>query len=264
MIHMNWGGFVGAVETAFRKHTPSILTGLGIAGMLGTTVLAVRATPEALRRIEEKKEEEGVRELGVVDTIKVAGPCYISPVITGAVSVACLIGANNVSNRRNAALSAAYSFSESALRTYREQVAETVGKRKEKEIRDKVNQSYLEKTDVSPKTIIISGNENGRVLWYDPIVREAFYATVEEVKNAENRLNFKLRSHMFMSLNAFYEILYETLGLPYDGFPFGGEIGWNVNRAEMSLDWTVGTHKNSPCFVLDYGFSPPETDYRDF
>lgn len=33
------------VKRALRKHSPEILTGIGIAGMIATTVTAVRATP---------------------------------------------------------------------------------------------------------------------------------------------------------------------------------------------------------------------------
>ena len=33
------------VKTATVKHSPEILTGVGIAGMITTTVMAVRATP---------------------------------------------------------------------------------------------------------------------------------------------------------------------------------------------------------------------------
>ena len=45
------------MEDALRKHSPEILTGIGIAGMITTTVLAVRATPKALVCIDEKREE---------------------------------------------------------------------------------------------------------------------------------------------------------------------------------------------------------------
>ena len=46
-----------SVRTAMKKHSPEILTGIGIAGMITTTVMAVRATPKALILIEEKKDE---------------------------------------------------------------------------------------------------------------------------------------------------------------------------------------------------------------
>ena len=39
-----------SVRTAMKKHSPEILTGIGIAGMITTTVMAVKATPKALKR----------------------------------------------------------------------------------------------------------------------------------------------------------------------------------------------------------------------
>ena len=45
------------VQSAVSKHSPEILTGLGIAGMITTTVLAVRATPKALKLIDAKKQK---------------------------------------------------------------------------------------------------------------------------------------------------------------------------------------------------------------
>ena len=38
---MNFPGIVNTVTVAMKKHSSEILTGLGIAGMLATTVLAV-------------------------------------------------------------------------------------------------------------------------------------------------------------------------------------------------------------------------------
>ena len=39
------------------KHSPEILTGIGIAGSITTTVLAIKATPKAVRLVDQKKEE---------------------------------------------------------------------------------------------------------------------------------------------------------------------------------------------------------------
>lgn len=46
------------VQFGLQKHSPEILTGIGIAGMITTTVLAVRATPKALILIEEEKRRQ--------------------------------------------------------------------------------------------------------------------------------------------------------------------------------------------------------------
>lgn len=63
------------MRTAVKKHSPEILTGIGIAGMITTTVMAVRATPKALILIEEKKDELEVNELTPKETIQAAWTC---------------------------------------------------------------------------------------------------------------------------------------------------------------------------------------------
>ena len=44
------------VKQFAKKRSPEILTGIGIAGMITTTVLAVKATPKAIQLIEEEKD----------------------------------------------------------------------------------------------------------------------------------------------------------------------------------------------------------------
>lgn len=50
------------LKTSIKKHSPEILTGIGIAGMITTTVMAVRATPKDVvpkMPIMSNKEKEG-------------------------------------------------------------------------------------------------------------------------------------------------------------------------------------------------------------
>lgn len=89
-----------SVRTAMKKHSPEILTGIGIAGMITTTVMAVRATPKALILIEEKKDELETDQLSGKEIVKTAWPCYIPAAIVGSVSVFCLIGASSTNLRR--------------------------------------------------------------------------------------------------------------------------------------------------------------------
>ena len=92
------------VKTATVKHSPEILTGVGIAGMVTTTVMAVRATPKAIQLLDEEKRRQHTEKLEPIDAIKTTWKCYIPAVVTGTVSVACLIGASSVNARRNACL----------------------------------------------------------------------------------------------------------------------------------------------------------------
>ena len=109
-----------------KKHSPEILTGIGIVGMIATTVTAVRATPKALELIDEREIEEKKR-LSNVEVIQTTWKCYIPAAVTGTLSVACLIGASSVNLHRNAALATAYTISEAAMKEYREKTVERTG-----------------------------------------------------------------------------------------------------------------------------------------
>ena len=47
------------VQTSIAKHSPEILIGMGVAGMISTTVMAVKATPKAMKLMEEKEKDSG-------------------------------------------------------------------------------------------------------------------------------------------------------------------------------------------------------------
>ena len=155
------------MRTSLSKRSPEILMGFGIAGMVTTTVIAVRATPKALRLMEEKKQELETDTLAPVDVVKATWKCYAPAAITGAVSVACLIGSNSVNAKRNAALATAYKLSETAFTEYREKVIETIGDKKEKTVRDKVSEKQLADNPVSKTEVIMTGK--GQTLFFEPL-----------------------------------------------------------------------------------------------
>ena len=129
-------------KTALKKYSPQILTGIGIAGMIATTITAVKATPKALQLIDEREIKENKR-LSTTEVIKTTWKCYVPAAVTGTLSVACLIGASSVSLKRHAALATAYTLSETALKEYQEKAVEVVGEKKEQAIRDAVVKDKL-------------------------------------------------------------------------------------------------------------------------
>ena len=137
--------FVEGVKTTLVKHSPEILTGIGIAGMVTAAVMVGRATPKALILIEERKEETGVAQLAPVETVKATWKCYIPAAIVGTTSIFCIIGGTSASLRRNAALATAYAISENALKEYREKVVEEIGEKKERVIRDAIAKDRIDK-----------------------------------------------------------------------------------------------------------------------
>lgn len=66
----NISKIISSVRTSASKHSPEILTGIGIAGLVVTTVMAVRATPKALILIEDRKKELREDTLTPVETVK--------------------------------------------------------------------------------------------------------------------------------------------------------------------------------------------------
>ena len=244
------------VWLAAKKHSPEILTGVGIAGMLTTVVLAVQATPKALRLIDEKKADIPEEEkLPRIEVVKAAWKVYVPAVLTGILSTICLIGANSVNQRRNAAIAAAYSLSESALKEYREKVVETIGERKEQAIRDDIAKDRITENPV--REVIVS--DRGSTLCYDSLSGRYFKSDIEKLRRIVNDLNRRMRDEMFISLNDFYcAIDNPDLGPT----KLGDMLGWNIDKGYIDLNFSSQlTTDGTPCLVLDYTVVP-EYEYN--
>lgn len=243
-----------SIRTSAAKHSPEILMGIGIAGMVATSVMAVRATPKALRLIEDKKAETNEEKLTPIETVKTTWTCYLPAVITGGVSVACLIGANSVNTRRNAALATAYTLSESALKEYQEKVVETIGEKKEQSVRDAIAKDKLEQNPVTNREVIIT--DKGDTLCFDAISGRYFKSDIEKLKKAVNELNRRMRDEMYISLNEFYyEIGLNSIGI-------GDELGWNIDNGYIEPSFSSQLAEDgTPCLVIGYHVEP-RYDYR--
>lgn len=247
----NFSSFVDSLRTTIVKHSPEILTGIGIAGMITTAVLAVSATPKALELIKKKKEELNIEDekLKPVEVVKTTWKCYVPAVVTGTVSAACLIGANSVNAKRHAALATAYSLSETAMKEYRDKVIETIGEKKEQSVRDAVDKEVVEKNPVSKNEVIVT--KKGETLCFDKISGRYFKSDLDKIQKAVNEINFRLFDEMYISLNEFY---YE-LGL--DGIAIGDEIGWEIGRGKVDLYYSSQlADDGTPCLVIDYNYAP--------
>ncbi len=254
MSKIKFAEIVKSIKLATLKHSPAILTGIGIAGMISATAMAVKATPKALMLIEAQKKAEKTEKLTIVDSAKVAWVCYIPAAITIILSSACLIGANSVNTRRNAALAAAYTLSESALKEYQGKVVETIGEKKEQIVREAVAKDKLNSNPVSNNEVIVT--ERGNALCYDPISGRYFRSDADSLKRAASYLSRQLLDEMYVSLNDFYS----EIGLAHT--EMGDDLGWYVNDGwiDMRFD-TQLAEDGTPCLVLGYTIAP-RYDYR--
>ena len=244
------------MQHTLGEYSPQILTGIGVAGMITTVVLAVKATPKALELIEDRKEELDAGKLTVVDTVKAAWKPYVPAAVTGVLSTVCIIGGNAVGTRRTAALAAAYKISETALHEYKDTIVETVGEEKAKEVKEKVIQNKLDKNPVVEKQIIVTNK--GTFLCYDSLSGRYFQSDIETIRKAQNDINDYLFSEDYASLNMFYDFL----GLEHTRL--GAELGWKIDSGTLQIEFdsTLASDKSqgiapgTPCLVLDYNVAP--------
>jgi hypothetical protein len=236
------------------RKSPVILTGIGIAGMVTSTILAVKATPKALALIDIQKEREaeGLEEpLTNAGVVKLTWKCYIPSAAMGAVSIACLIGANTVNGKQKAALATAYTLSETALRTYKDKVVELIGEEKAKEVQTAVAQEQVNRLPAKDKEVIITAK--GDYLCLEPTSGRYFKSDIESIKRDINELNRQMQTTLYITLND----LYAQLGLkPVDG-NVGETMGWCIDTGliDISFDACVADD-GSPCLVIDYISSP--------
>lgn len=255
---MNISGMIKCFRHELGKHSPEILTGIGIAGMITTTVMAVRATPRALDLLAEVKEKTKGEDKKVVakEMVTKVYPVYIPATLTGCFSVACLIGASSVNMRRNAALATAYALSENAFKEYQAKVIESVGDKKEQSIRDLVAKDSIQKNPVTNTEVIVTSK--GDTLCYDSISGRYFTSDIEKLRRIENELNHRLISEMYISLNE----LYYELGLRCT--EQGNELGFNLEDGLISFNFSAQIADDGrPCIVVGYHIAP-RYGYGDF
>lgn len=236
-----------SVEGKIKDNGPEILTGIGITGMITSTVLAVKSTPKALNLISEAEYEKG-DELNKKEIIKTCWRCYVPSTLVATASIGCLIGANTINNKRKAILVTACKLTQSAFTEYKDKVKEVVGEETEQKIRDEIAKDKVNKNP-APSEVIVTGN--GSVLCYDSISGRYFQSDVESIRKAENTLNRRLMNDIYCSLNDFYDLL----GLSYTSI--GEEVGWNVDDGMIEIEFSSTiSEDNKPCIVIDYSVSP--------
>lgn len=248
--------FVNGIKTKAAKKSPAILIGLAIVSGGTAVVLAVKDTPKALKRIEDKKQELGVDKLTVLETVKTTWPCYIPTALAFTFASGCAIGSQSIHAKRNAALATAYKISETALLEYRDKVVETIGEKKEQTVRDKVAQEQINKTPVQQREVIITGK--GTSLCLDPLSKRYFEADIEYIRRAENKINKAMLQTICgsTSLNDFYI----EIGLDPVDDAIGYNLGWNAEH-QIDLDIRPGmTPDERPCLVIGH-YNPPKYGY---
>lgn len=237
------------LKTKLNNSSPEILIGLALAGFAGSTIMAVKATPKAIKLIEEEKQirkENNEPEMTKFDIVKTAWKPYIPSVTFFAVSSACVLSSNNIVTKRNTAMVAAYKLTEKAYHEYKDAVIEQIGEVKEREIVDTISERRLTNEPITNTVIFGSGDS----LFYDSLSGRYFKTNMNIVEKSIIDINFRIINDMYASVNDFYELL------DLEFTSSGNEMGWDVsNKLEVYFSAKV-TPDGQACIVINYANHP--------
>lgn len=243
-----------SIKSGAQKRAPELLIALGVGGMAVAIVEGIIVTPKALKEMDNKKEELEKDDLTPVEVIQATWKCYLPVVVTAVGSAACIIGADHIHLKRNAAIATAYTISETAMKDYKSKVKEIIGDRKEKEVQDAIDKEYMERYPVSEVGVYLTGY--GNTLCFDSVTGRYFRCDQAYIQKAEQIVNRRLRDEMYVSINDFY---YE-INLP--PIPNGDDLGWNVDNGWIDLIFgSQLANDGTPCLVVKYMIEP-RADYR--
>lgn len=280
---------VGTVKTLAKKgtneivkHSPEILTTMCVTGTVVTVITAVRATPEAIRLLDdaavlkynsldiceevsynewlgcdENSENSGcidvrsrLRVLTPAEIIQATWKCYMPSIVLGCLSIGCGIGAQSINSRRNIALASAYSLAEDAFNDYKSHVVDRIDEVKQQEIVDAIGEDKVQNAEC---TDIVANN--GEHLFYDSLTGRYFKSDLQKVRAAINDFNEELINDIYGTMNDWFFLI----GLP--SIKIGDDLGWNTDKLlKVSFSSQI-TLRDEPCIVVLYD-SLPSPSFR--
>jgi Family of unknown function (DUF6353) len=265
------------------KYGPEILMGVGIVGVVASTVMACKATlkvdatmkksQEAIDHIHsgrnnfselDYKKEDYTQDLAVTyvrRAMSVAG-LYAPALAVGIAAIGCILGSHSILSKRNFALMAAYKLIDEGFKNYRGHVIEELGAGKDREYRYGKRQELTileEAVDAAGNKVVVDKTvfDNGRQTeMYQVIFDENTSPQFKRdltlnkyfLSAQQNYANNRLTANGYLFLN---DVL-ESLGLPHTSA--GQQVGWIKNSAKGDgfVDFEI-----TPGYENDYSHLHP-------
>lgn len=207
-----------------EKNGATILTCMGIAGVVATTVVTAKTTTKADVILQKAEEEKG-DVLTVLEKVDVALPVYLPTILLCSGTILCIAGSNILNKKKQEALVRVYSLMSGAYQNYRNTLIELHGEELDKEIGDAVVRKYCNYHQID------SNIPDKKLLFYEPFSGQTFYRYEKEILDVEYHLNrnFVLKGQIM--LNDYYDML----GLPKTDE--GEEVGWSISDGYYWIDF---------------------------
>ena len=257
---MKLKGALKLVRAGLIKHAPQIAAGVGIGLAFIAGVRAVQKTPEAVKHIDEKKEELKKDELTIAETVEATWKCYLPSLLIFLIACALIIGGQRISTRRAVAAATACSLYETQLQQYQEAAKDVLGDKKEAEIRTQMARNEVNsKPPMHGEDIISTGR--GNALFYDELSKRYFWSDPAFVDKAIQTLNYRMLDEMYISLNDYWSELKLPTTQPGDCLCWSVEDG-KIDPGNDVILVESGPYTGYPCRVLDF-YVCPTYNYQD-
>lgn len=191
-----------------ETHSAQIFTGLAIVGVPTTVGLTIKATVETVNKCQKLETLEGVH-VDTLDKIKSAWKYWISPFAAAAGTAGCVIAANHVHLKKEAALSAIAAVYSGKYKDLEKTMREKIGDKKANEIIE----------EVTKKDIPVTADQRFEI--WEPYSKQFIWLTTEKLLYAQLIVNQMLKETGECTLNHF---LYLIGGKRWQ---FGDQLGWD-------------------------------------
>lgn len=243
----------GKTKLYLNRNSSTILTVLGAIGVVTTVVMAVKATPKAMKILDDA-EKCTEKELTTIDKVTMVAPVYIPTAVMGAATIACMFGANALNKNKQASLTSAYALLDNYHKQYRKTLIDLHGEEIDVEVRNEMARHNCEFHQIGLDV------PDNKVIFYDEISGESFVRYEREIMDAEYHLNRNFVMRGYASYNEFRMFM----GLP--NTEYGDEIGWSMDGGYSWIDFEhrliTKDDGGDDIYAIDMVF-PPDADYLD-
>lgn len=231
---------VGRSVLRFKQNSPALMFGIGIGTMVGTVILASKATLQ-LESVLDKHEGYTDRESAKAHKMALAvdiTKLYAPAAALGVISVGTLTGSHVVLSKRNAALTAAYAALDKTYREYRDRVREEFGDEKERQVHFDIDEKSVVRDGTTGKALSTTGIHGKSIYarFFDQMCRD--WSPEPEYNRMflscqQNYLNDLLHARGHVFLNE----AYDRLGIPRS--KAGNLVGWVVGNGDNYVDFGI-------------------------
>lgn len=273
---MNVNEIVKSVSTTFnkvgftiQKHSPEILTGVGIVGSVAAAIMACKATTKVSTILDDTKEkveavhavlesdeyteeqysiQDSKKDLAIIYTqsaLKFA-KLYGPSVLLGAASITSILAGHRILTKRNVALAAAYAGLDKGFKNYRKNVVERFGEVVDRELKYNIKAQKITDVEIDEesgkekkvkKTVDVVGEDPTGYSDYARFFDESCPAWQKNpeynlvfLKAQQQYANDKLIAQGHLFLNE----VYDMLGLPRT--KAGAVVGWIYDEKSSVSD----------------------------